>query len=1154
MASVASDREADRAAVVLDFRDFTEDLPADLLRSLNLIRTLNERCTRYMNRYNELVKIYQSALDIPGRERPNTGNILREMIRLQELHCSCRQTSAAEASRFYDTIEMNYHRMMKIHEQLEALPQPPSRDPTPEILPSPVDLQRSRGGRGAQMLTINPPNPSRYAPNGQPKKTLKINMATRPGVEAEESDEESNLIASARKKTPGSQKGTNKPSRSSREPTRGPRVSASVPEPPRPPEDAPVGSEHKPWTRLTEWEMWKLRKKMKKNSGWEPSLIMVKRTLAETGRGDDNYQVAKAEAEAKGIDLLDCDRERRSPPPVAEPTPQKPPAPQPTVEVGALQNRGMKLNEAKKIKRDQLAEERARERAQNAARQTEQAAQRLSDMGKALKNVFDLTRYFPDRAASSPVQNGTVQSPVKKEASTKKRKAESPVVAQSPSVEASKNGNKKRKMGASPVPVPSLTATASAPPSTAAPRSSSSAKPTPLGDSLKIPLLIPTQSSGSTATSSPGSPKRSSSTTKPTSATLNIVPTPPPVISRPESRRSTRLSSVSLTETPTVLQAPKPKTTPTPILTSTPAVPPTTRVLRGAATPTIAKQSPKEKNNKEKVDKEKTPAQKPTNAELTPKTIATAASERSKRRAPGAITQSNEEGGTKASVAGGGRRAAAIKAGNKQATTAAQNKSNKSGGYVRVDIDGKEEWIDPDEVDIYCTCQDVSYGEMICCELDDKCPLGGGWFHLGCVGLAEIPPRTVKWYCPECRKMEDQGVFEELPSRRIYIMGVGSIGTFVGHSMVNIDHPPNITLMLHKQEMYDEFKRVTQSLRVITHKVHESRTGFDVEVLNTSGGWMKRSHDRPPTPPRTYPVEPADDDKIHNLIVTVKGPATVKALKSVSHRLLPTSTILFMQNGMGQIPLVNKEVFPDPETRPAFMLGIVSHGLYKHENFVVNHAGFGTTSLGIWRDTQKYPLASKPTSIAAAIAEPQPTETHLWPITARFLLRTLLRTPVLVATHFPELDIFQMQLEKLVMNAVVNPLTAILDVKNGSLLHNVYFTRVFRLLIAEMSLVIRSLPELRGIPNVDKRFSAPRLENLVVKVIENTAQNSSSMREDARHLKQTEIDFINGYIVSRGEELGIKCVMNFLIQQLVHGKTYREGLVGEAPSPIQVTA
>jgi hypothetical protein len=38
---------------------------------------------------------------------------------------------------------------------------------------------------------------------------------------------------------------------------------------------------------------------------------------------------------------------------------------------------------------------------------------------------------------------------------------------------------------------------------------------------------------------------------------------------------------------------------------------------------------------------------------------------------------------------------------------------------IRVDVDGKQELVDPDE-ERYCVCVDISYGEMICCELDEK--------------------------------------------------------------------------------------------------------------------------------------------------------------------------------------------------------------------------------------------------------------------------------------------------------------------------------------------------------------------------------------------------------------------------------------------------
>lgn len=53
--------------------------------------------------------------------------------------------------------------------------------------------------------------------------------------------------------------------------------------------------------------------------------------------------------------------------------------------------------------------------------------------------------------------------------------------------------------------------------------------------------------------------------------------------------------------------------------------------------------------------------------------------------------------------------------------------------------------IDPNEP-TYCSCNNVSYGEMIGCD-NDKCVIE--WYHFGCVGLRTKPKG--KWYCPECR-------------------------------------------------------------------------------------------------------------------------------------------------------------------------------------------------------------------------------------------------------------------------------------------------------------------------------------------------------------------------------------------------------------------
>ncbi|VDN04721.1 unnamed protein product [Thelazia callipaeda] len=52
--------------------------------------------------------------------------------------------------------------------------------------------------------------------------------------------------------------------------------------------------------------------------------------------------------------------------------------------------------------------------------------------------------------------------------------------------------------------------------------------------------------------------------------------------------------------------------------------------------------------------------------------------------------------------------------------------------------------VDPDEP-TYCTCQQVSHGQMIMCD-NKQCAIE--WFHFQCVGLTEAPKG--KWFCERC--------------------------------------------------------------------------------------------------------------------------------------------------------------------------------------------------------------------------------------------------------------------------------------------------------------------------------------------------------------------------------------------------------------------
>jgi 2-dehydropantoate 2-reductase len=279
------------------------------------------------------------------------------------------------------------------------------------------------------------------------------------------------------------------------------------------------------------------------------------------------------------------------------------------------------------------------------------------------------------------------------------------------------------------------------------------------------------------------------------------------------------------------------------------------------------------------------------------------------------------------------------------------------------------------------------------------------------------------------------------------------------------------------------------------------------------------------------------------------------------HRLTPDSTICFLQNGMGIIDEINEKLYPNEHDRPNYMQGIITHGVNvppeipeEKRAWYAVHAGHGTLSLSLVKSSQ----AKNSTLPADPFSTPQDihdTQTELWASSSRYLIRTLTRTPVLCAVGFTPTELLQLQLEKLAVNSVLNPLTVLLDNRNGSILYNFAITRTMRLLLAETSLVIRSLPELQNIPNVNTRFSAQRLETLAVSVANTTRDNISSMLADVRAGRQTEVEYINGYIVKRGEEMGIKCVVNYAVMQMVVGKsamTQRE-VRGEVQGEVRET-
>jgi len=353
-------------------------------------------------------------------------------------------------------------------------------------------------------------------------------------------------------------------------------------------------------------------------------------------------------------------------------------------------------------------------------------------------------------------------------------------------------------------------------------------------------------------------------------------------------------------------------------------------------------------------------------------------------------------------------------------------------------------------------------------------------------------------------------------SPRIHVLGAGNIGRFVAHALADIGDPPPITLLSHRSEITRQWDDEGRILELVTGNISRRRSGIDVRHVTMFGCQAHRS-----------------ERMIDKLIITMKANATVPALLKIKKRLLPTSTICFLQNGMGIIDDVNALVFPNPATRPRYIVGVTSHAVEDQRGrfFTTIHTRRGNTYLSL------VPKTIGLQHLKNIDEEPLVQRMYYgWTTSSRSLMRSLTRCPILNAKGFPYGEMLQVQFERLAVNAVLSPLSVVFDCTHGKLLGSFAGMSLMRGLLREIVAVAQSVPELRRLKHFKYQFTPKRLESLIVRIASRSNNTLGPMLEDIRNGRRTDIDFINGYIVKRGQELGISCPINITVIQMVKAK------------------
>ncbi len=247
-------------------------------------------------------------------------------------------------------------------------------------------------------------------------------------------------------------------------------------------------------------------------------------------------------------------------------------------------------------------------------------------------------------------------------------------------------------------------------------------------------------------------------------------------------------------------------------------------------------------------------------------------------------------------------------------------------------------------------------------------------------------------------------------------------------------------------------------------------------------------------------IAPASDV----LLLCVKSHQLAAALDRAAPLLLAKTTLtVCFQNGIGHLELLARHL-----AQGSWAAGVTAQGATLTGPGRVRHGGNGPTSLGFLEPASAV-AGERLDQLAAALSASGIATQVVADIQARIW-------------------------RKLLVNVGINALTAIRDCTNGELPDSA----PARERLADAVLEAARVAAASGIRVDDDPVA------MTLAVCRATAANSSSMRQDVRNRRRTEIDAINGAVVAEGRKLGIPVPEN---QTLVHEiKEIERGYLGDS--------
>jgi 2-dehydropantoate 2-reductase len=285
-----------------------------------------------------------------------------------------------------------------------------------------------------------------------------------------------------------------------------------------------------------------------------------------------------------------------------------------------------------------------------------------------------------------------------------------------------------------------------------------------------------------------------------------------------------------------------------------------------------------------------------------------------------------------------------------------------------------------------------------------------------------------------------------------------------------------------------------------------TRTRGQASLLNRNGLKLEEiSGEIAIIPVNAIALEDISSNESRIVLLAVKQTAlTPEFLKELAIAVPIGSTLVLYQNGIGHLELL-QQALPGR----TLIVAVTTEGALRVDATSVRHTGVGKTRIGDAHVEFEASKAERRESDSETFSEElMLTERLLKQAGFSVFLSKMLEDAIL---------------RKLLINAVINPLTALLRIRNGELTETAPRMELMKLLFRE-TFEILSHFGLSG---------ETELWDQVLHVCSATSRNKSSMLQDVSSRNETEIEFINGAICRMAIRQGREAPWNEAVTALV---------------------